>query len=175
LTNPPFYCYFSLRPEIFSGVHKTQQGERTLNPINICSGGALAALPPRCSINDLTDEELKRMRAVRLHDPVTRASIVIPSKDYGGLYAHCAAILRKYEGYIFAHDLNRIRGLMRRHNVISHEDLFEISARAKALREDGIPPIFPAAGLFGARSSLRSTNPLQVRCLNFVQQRMEKY
>jgi len=154
LDESPILCYFPPSSECFSDIHNLQ-GERTLKPENIYNGGILDALRPIGSINDLTDEELKRMRAVRIHDPITRTSIVIPSKDYGGLYAHCVATLQNCEGYIFAHDLNRIRGLMARRNVISHDELTDIRRRANGLRNVGIPPIFTEE--WCARTTFRYT------------------
>jgi len=93
-------------------------------------------------LSQLTDEELRVQRAVRLYDPVTQTYGVISMRDYGRLYARCCAILKHCEGYIFAHDLNRIRGLMARRNVISNQELSRVSARVRELRYSGIPPIF---------------------------------
>jgi hypothetical protein len=90
----------------------------------------------------VSEEELRARHLVRIYDPERESHRLLTSKEYGELVAASIRVMRTYRGYIFAHDWNRMQGLIERRQVIAREDFVEIVGRAKAHVNAGVPPIF---------------------------------
>lgn len=119
-------------------------------------------------LDKVSDSVLRQLNLVRLYDPTRKVSAVYSSAEYGRLVAKSLGLMRSYRGYIFAHDLNRIYGMIARHHTITETEIDSAYARAKAFIRAGIPPIFDERyynkATFAYYVRLRKTNGTMEVC-----------
>lgn len=96
----------------------------------------------------ISDAQLAEWGVVRLHDPVAKVQRVMAAEEFEALRRRCYGVLRRYEGYLFAHHLFALKRVVAKYAAIAPEELDAAADHASALQAAGVPPIF-REGLYG--------------------------
>jgi len=93
-------------------------------------------------IRDIPVRELRVNGLKRIHNQERGLYSLITEAQYKERFGRCIALLKAFDGYIFAGHLDKIRMFMSCQRVITDDEMSYIAARGKKFIAAGIPPIF---------------------------------
>lgn len=93
-------------------------------------------------IKEIPEAVLQEKQLKVIHDPQRGTYQLVTMEKYTTLVSNCWVVMKRYEGYIFAHNLSRLYQLVHAVELMTEEEIAEIGMRARKFIEAGIPPIF---------------------------------